>query len=55
MQNHRVGAGAFCLGWADLGQFRSRSVDSFSFSFSTRIKGFLENCRKMLKMQDQFY
>jgi hypothetical protein len=27
---------------------------SFSFSFSTRAKEILENCRKMLKIQDQF-
>jgi hypothetical protein len=27
---------------------------SFSFSFSSRAKEILENCRKMLKIQDQF-
>jgi hypothetical protein len=27
---------------------------SFSFSFSARAKEILENCRKMLQMQDQF-
>jgi hypothetical protein len=53
VQNRR--AGAFCLGWAGLGQFRSKTVDSFYFSFSARTKGFLENCRKMLKMRDQIY
>jgi hypothetical protein len=26
----------------------------FSFSFSARVKEFLENCRKMLKIPDQF-
>jgi hypothetical protein len=51
----RACAGAFCLSWDSLGQFQSRTIDSFSFSFSARIKGFLETCRKMLKMQDQFY
>ena len=36
-------AGAFCLGWAGSGQIQPNTVDSFSFSFSARIKGFLEN------------
>jgi hypothetical protein len=52
VQNRCVGA--FCLGWAGLGQFRYTTVNSFSFSFSPGIKGFLENFRKILKMQDQF-
>jgi hypothetical protein len=48
----RARAGAFLLQWADLGRFRSNTVLIFSFSFSTRAKEILENCRKMLKMQD---
>jgi hypothetical protein len=28
---------------------------SFSFSFSARAKEILENCRNILKMQDQFF
>jgi hypothetical protein len=54
LQIHHAGARAFCLGRAGLGQFRSRIVGSFLFSFSARIREFLENYRKMLKMQDQF-
>jgi hypothetical protein len=53
MQNRR--AGAFCLGWAGSGQIWPNTIPSFSFSFSAGIKEFLENYRKMLKMQDQFY
>jgi hypothetical protein len=47
-------AGAFLLSWADLGQIQPNTVHTFSFSFSTTAKEILENCRKMLKMQDQF-
>jgi hypothetical protein len=52
VQNHR--AGAFTCSWADLGQFRSSTIGSFSFSFSAVIREFIENGRKMLKIQDQF-
>jgi hypothetical protein len=37
-----------------LGWFRSNTVHAFSFSFSAKSKKYLENCRKILKMQDQF-
>lgn len=49
----RVGA-HFCCYWADLGQIWSNTIHSFSFSFSARAKTIPENCRKMLKIQDQF-
>jgi hypothetical protein len=45
---------AYACWWADFGQFRSRSVHAFSFFFSVSVKEFLENCRKMLKIPDQF-
>jgi hypothetical protein len=56
VQNSRAGAraGTFCLDWAGSGQIQPITVSSFSFSFSARIREFLENCRKMLKIQDQF-
>jgi hypothetical protein len=50
----RVHAGAFAYSRADLGQFWPNTIHTFPFSFSARIKELLENCRKILKMQDQF-
>jgi hypothetical protein len=47
-------AGAFLLWWAGLGRFGSNTVHTFSFSFSARAKEILENCRKMIKIPDQF-
>jgi hypothetical protein len=47
-------AGAFAYSRADLGQFQPNTIHAFSFSFSTRIRKFLENFRKMLKIEDQF-
>jgi hypothetical protein len=47
-------AGEFCLCWAGSGQIQPITVGSFPFSFSARIREFLENCKNMLKMQDQF-
>jgi hypothetical protein len=54
VQNRRVGAraGAFCLYWAGSGLIQPNTFDSFSFS--SRIREFIENCRKMLKISDQF-
>jgi hypothetical protein len=52
VQNHH--AGAFACSRADLGQFWPNTIHAFPFSFSARIIEFLENCRKMLKIQDQF-
>jgi hypothetical protein len=46
--------GCVCLSWAGSGQIWPITIDSFSFSFSTRVREFLENYRKMLKIQDQF-
>ena len=40
----------FCCYWADLGPIQSSTVYTLSFSFSTRAKTILENCRKILKM-----
>jgi hypothetical protein len=56
VQIRRVGAraGAFCLSWAVSGQNEPSTVDPFSFSFSARIREFLKNCRKLLKIQYQF-
>jgi hypothetical protein len=45
----RMHAGAFCLCWAGSGHIQPNTVHSFSFSFSARIKEFIENSRKMLK------
>jgi hypothetical protein len=45
-------AGAFCLGWAGLGQIQPNTIDSFSFS--SGIREFIEYCRKMLKIPYQF-
>jgi hypothetical protein len=41
-------AGAFRLSWADLGGIELVTVYAFSFSFSTRLRKFIENSRKML-------
>jgi hypothetical protein len=49
-----AGARVFAWTWVVLGQFRPSTIHVFPFSFSARIREFLENCRKMLKMQDQF-
>jgi hypothetical protein len=40
--------------WADLDQVQPSTVHSFSFSFSSELREFLENYRKMLKIPDQF-
>jgi hypothetical protein len=49
-----AGARVFAWAWVVLGQFRPSTIHDFPFSFSARTRGFLENYRKMLKMQDQF-
>jgi hypothetical protein len=57
LQRQHRGRGHACASvccWAGLGRFRPSTVEYFSFSFSTRAKEILENCRKMLKIQDQF-
>jgi hypothetical protein len=43
-------ADAFAYSRANLGQFQPVTIHCFSFSFSTRIREFIENCRKMLKI-----
>jgi hypothetical protein len=43
---------AFAIIWADSGQIRPRTIAPFSFS--SGLKEFLENYRKMLKTPDQF-
>jgi hypothetical protein len=45
---------AFANEWADSGQIQPNPVASFLFSFSSRLREFLENYRKMLKIPDQF-
>jgi hypothetical protein len=45
----RVGSPLLQAGWAE---FSPRLFIVFPFSFCARIKRFLENCRKMLKIQD---
>jgi hypothetical protein len=45
---------AFASEWADSGQIQPNPVASFPFSFSSRLREFLENYRKMLKIPDQF-
>jgi hypothetical protein len=51
----RAHAGAFAYSRADLGQFRPSTIHVFLFSFSSRVREFIENCRKMVKIQDQFF
>jgi hypothetical protein len=46
----RAHMGTFTCSRADSGQFRSSNVGSFSFSFSARVREFIENGRKMLKI-----
>jgi hypothetical protein len=40
----------FCCSWAGLGQNQPKTVHIFSFSFSVRVQGILENRRKILKL-----
>jgi hypothetical protein len=40
--------------WADLDQIQPSTIHIFSFSFSSRLREFLENYRKLLKIPDQF-
>jgi hypothetical protein len=46
---------AFASVWADSGQFQPNPVAYFPLSFSSGLREFLENYRKMLKIPDQFY
>jgi hypothetical protein len=50
----RARAGAFCLGWAGSGQIQPNPIYVFLFSFSARVREFIENGRKIPKIQDQF-
>jgi hypothetical protein len=43
-------AGVFRLGWAVLGQFQPRTVQSFLFFFSAKLRKSIENSKKMLKI-----
>jgi hypothetical protein len=45
---------AFASEWANSGQIQPNPIASFTFSFSSGLRGFLENYRKMLKIPDQF-
>jgi hypothetical protein len=49
----RAGA-RYPLFWADLDQIQPSTIHSFSFSFSSGLREFLENYRKMLKIPNQF-
>jgi hypothetical protein len=51
VQNCHAGArgGAFACSQADLGQFRPSTIHNFSFSFSSTVREFIENCRKNAK------
>jgi hypothetical protein len=40
--------------WADLDQIQHNTIHSFSFSFSSGLREFLENYKKMLKISNQF-
>jgi hypothetical protein len=56
LQSQHEGArgGAFCRCSAGSGQIQPNPVHVFPFSFSARIREFLGNCRKMIKMRDLF-
>jgi hypothetical protein len=43
-------AGAFSRSWADSDCFQPITVHYFPFSFSTRLREFVENFRKMIKI-----
>jgi hypothetical protein len=45
----RARAGAFPRSWAGSGWFEPITIHSFSFSFSTSLREFIENSRKMVK------
>jgi hypothetical protein len=44
----------FCQ-WAGLGRFEPVTIHYFPFSFSARLREFIGNSRKMIKIWDQFY
>jgi hypothetical protein len=46
----RAHGGTFACSRDDLGQFRSSTIHVFPFSFSSRVREFIENCRKILKI-----
>jgi hypothetical protein len=48
-------AGAFPCSWAQSGWFEPITIHSFSFSFSARLREFIENSLKMIKLWVQFY
>ena len=48
-------AGAFPHSWVGSGWFEPVAIDYFPFSFSTRLRKFIGNSRKMIKSWDQFY
>jgi hypothetical protein len=52
--NAGTGACVFAWAWVVLGQFQPNTIHAFPFSFSIRIREFIENCTKMLKILDQF-
>jgi hypothetical protein len=57
LQNLQRGRAWACFypSWAGSGRIQPRTVHRFPFSFSARAKEILENCRKILKMLDQFF
>jgi hypothetical protein len=50
-----AGALAFPCPWAGMGRFEPITIHHFFFSFSTRLRKFIGNSRKMIKSWDQFY
>jgi hypothetical protein len=54
VQNGQRGR-AFASEWADLVQIQPNPVAFFPFSYSSGLREFLENYRKMLKIPDQFF
>jgi hypothetical protein len=48
-------AGAFPCSWAGSGSFEPITIHSFSFTFSIRLREFIGNSIKMIKIWDQFY
>jgi hypothetical protein len=49
-----VGERVFAWAWVVLGEFRPSTIHVFPFPFSPRVREFIENHRKMLKIQDKF-
>jgi hypothetical protein len=48
-------AGALPRSWSGSGWFQPITLHHFPFSFSAKLKEFIGNSRKMIKIWDQFY